>query len=82
MPKVWTEDPPRLATAHVPLGTGFATKPQLALAMMERAIAAQTPFAWVVADSVYGVGEIETALRKPAKGYVLGVTSKPLPLPG
>ena len=28
---------------------------------------------WVAADSVYGVGEIETALRRAGKGYVLGV---------
>ena len=29
----------------------------------------------MAADSVYGVGEIETALRRAGKGYVLGVTS-------
>ena len=32
------------------------------------------PFAWVAADSVYGVGEIEMALRSVGKGYVLGVS--------
>jgi len=32
------------------------------------------PFAWVAADTVYGVGEIEMALRRASKGYVLGVT--------
>jgi SRSO17 transposase len=64
-----------LASAHVPPGTAFATKPRLALAMIERAIAAGVPFTWVAADSVYGVGEIETALRRAGKGYVLGVNS-------
>jgi SRSO17 transposase len=73
LPKAWTDDPARLTTAHVPPGTAFATKPRLALAMVERAIAAEVPFAWVAADSVYGVGEIETALRRAGKGYVLGV---------
>jgi SRSO17 transposase len=73
LPKAWTDDPARLAAAHVPPGTAFATKPRLALAMLERAIAAGVPFAWVAADSVYGVGEIETALRRAGKGYVLGV---------
>ena len=43
------------------------------VAMIERAIAAEVPFAWVAADSVYGVGGIETALRQAGKGYVLGV---------
>src|SRR5213082_4247321 len=73
LPKAWTDDPARLASAHVPPGVGFATKPRLALAMIERAIAAGVPFAWVAADSVYGVGEIEAALRRAGKGYVLGV---------
>jgi SRSO17 transposase len=30
LPKSWTDDPVRLAAAHVPEETGFATKPQLA----------------------------------------------------
>jgi SRSO17 transposase len=75
LPKAWTDDPARLAAAHVPPGITFATKPRLALAMLERAIAAGVPFAWVAADSVYGVGEIETALRRAGKGYVLGVNA-------
>ena len=73
LPKAWTDDPTRLTAAHVPPGIAFATKPGLALAMIERAIAAEVPFTWVAADSVYGVGEIETALRQAGKGYVLGV---------
>ncbi len=44
--------------------------------MIERAIAAEAPFAWVAADSVYGVGDAEMALRRAGKGYVLGVTGK------
>ena len=75
LPKAWTDDPARMAAAHVPPGIGFAVKPAMARAMIERAIAARAPFAWVAADSVYGVGGIETALRKAGKGYVLGVNS-------
>src|SRR6202161_2806215 len=62
LPKAWTSAPVRMAAAHVPARTGFATKPRLALAMIARATAANAPFAWVAADTVYGVGEIEKAL--------------------
>ena len=75
LPKAWTDDPARMAAAHVREGTGFATKPALAASMIERALAAKIPFGWVAADSVYGVGAIETVLRRAGKGYVLGVSS-------
>ena len=75
LPKAWTGDRERLKAAHVPDGIGFATKPALALAMIHRAIQAEVPFAWVAADSVYGVGEVEMALRRVGKGYVLGVNA-------
>jgi SRSO17 transposase len=75
LPKGWTSDPDRLAAAHVPEDVRFATKPHLAVEMIERAVDAGVPFAWVAADSVYGVGEVEMALRRAGKGYVLGVAS-------
>lgn len=75
LPKAWTDDRDRMARAHVPDNVGFATKPVLALTMIERAIASNVPFSWVAADSVYGVGDIEMALKRAAKGYVLGVNA-------
>ena len=80
-PKAWTDTPSRRAAAHVPDTVGFATKPRLAVGMIERAIAAGVAFSWVAAASVYGVGveprgspdEVERALRRANKGYVLGV---------
>jgi len=75
LPKAWTDNPARLAAAHVPDGTAFATKPAIAAMMIERAIAAGVPFSWVAADSVYGVGVIEMTLRRAGRGYVLGVSS-------
>jgi SRSO17 transposase len=70
LPKAWADDPARRAAAHVPQEMAFATKPHLA-----RAMAAGVPFAWVVGDSIHGVSEVEMALRRAGKGYVLGVNS-------
>jgi SRSO17 transposase len=66
-----------MAAAHVPGGSAVATKPAMAARMIERAVAAGVPFAWVAADSVYGVGDVERVLRRAGKGYVLGVNSTP-----
>ena len=74
LPKVWASDPARRASAHIPEAVEFATKPRIGAAMLERAMAAGVPFAWAAADTVYGVGELEMALRRAGKGYVLGVT--------
>jgi SRSO17 transposase len=75
LPKAWADDPARRAAAQVPQQIAFATKPHLARVMVERALAAGVPFAWVVGDSIYGVSEVEMALRRAGKGYVLGVAA-------
>ncbi|SDG22768.1 DDE superfamily endonuclease [Sinosporangium album] len=50
----WIADGERCAAAEIHSGAGFRTKPQLLQAMIERAIAAGVPFAWVTADEAYG----------------------------
>ena len=75
LPKSWTGDPARLVATHIPEAVAFATKPALAVQMVRRALAADVPFSWVAADAVYGVGDVEQALRQACKGYVLGVKS-------
>src|SRR4029453_11975932 len=74
LPESGPDDPARLAATHVPAAVGFATKPRLAVGMIERALEAGVPFTWVATASIYGVGEVESVLRRAGKGYVLGVT--------
>jgi SRSO17 transposase len=54
LPESWTDDPERCRAARVPEQVGFRTKPQLAQLMLERALDAGVPAAWVTADEVYG----------------------------
>jgi SRSO17 transposase len=54
LPKSWTDDRQRCAKAAVPDQVGFATKPEQARTMIERAVAAGVPFGWFTADEAYG----------------------------
>ncbi len=74
LPQEWTNDRARCRAAGIPDDIPFRTKPQLALALVERALDAGVPAAWVVADEVYGS---DSKFREPleARGqpYVLAV---------
>jgi SRSO17 transposase len=54
VPKEWAADAARRQEAAVPETVTFRTKPQLARAMLERALAAGVPAQWVTGDEVYG----------------------------
>ncbi|MFJ7243652.1 IS701 family transposase [Kitasatospora sp. NPDC098652] len=54
LPKSWTDDRERCRAAGVGDGVEFATKVQLARAMVRRAIDDKIPFRWVTADAGYG----------------------------
>jgi SRSO17 transposase len=54
LPKEWAADRERRQEAAVPASVAFQTKPQLARAMLERALAAGVPFTWVTGDEIYG----------------------------
>jgi SRSO17 transposase len=74
LPKSWAEDAPRRADAGVPAAVRFATKPQLAKAMLARAFATGVPAAWVAADTVYGAdGRFRRWLEGEGRAYVLAV---------
>jgi SRSO17 transposase len=54
LPQGWVDDPARCQVAGVPDQVGFATKPELARRMLERALEAGVPAGWVTADAVDG----------------------------
>jgi SRSO17 transposase len=54
LPKVWTDDRERCRAAGIGDQVAFQTKPQLAQAMLQRAVETRVPFRWVTGDSVYG----------------------------
>ena len=75
LPESWTHDRARCAAAGVPAAVAFTTKPKLGLAMLERALAAGVPCAFVTGDSVYGAGSaVRRWLERQQRGYVLTVT--------
>jgi SRSO17 transposase len=54
LPESWTDVPARRMEAKIPDDIEFKTKPQLALAMLRRAVAADLPRGTVLADEAYG----------------------------
>jgi SRSO17 transposase len=80
LPKSWAEDAERRAAAGVPEAVEFRTKPQLAVELIERALDADVPAKWVVADEVYGSdGKLRRALEVRDQAYVLAVKSSEKP---
>jgi SRSO17 transposase len=74
LPKQWADDLERRREAGVPDDVTFATKPELAVGLLRRAVHAAVPFAWVVADEVYGrATELRAYIESIARGYVLAI---------
>lgn len=76
LPQEWCADLPRRRAAHIPDHVSFATKPELARRLVQRAQHAQVPIRWVVADTVYGhAPELRDWLQAQGYAYVLAVPS-------
>jgi SRSO17 transposase len=77
LPASWTDDRERCRAAGIPDAVAFATKPTLAQAMLERALDAGVPAAWVTADSIDGDGKyLRVWLEARPSGHVLAVSGK------
>jgi len=74
VPKVWTDDPARMAEAGIPDGYELATKPQLATQMLARALDAGVPARWATADEAYGHdSKFRRQLASRRIGYVVAI---------
>ena len=77
LPKEWTTDRARCLQAGIPQDRAFATKPELARCMLERAFRAGVPVMWVTGDSVYGDDRrLRLWLEAQERAYVLAVSGK------
>ncbi|GHJ40825.1 hypothetical protein Sm713_64340 [Streptomyces sp. TS71-3] len=54
LPKDWASDRERCRAAGIGDEVEFATKPDMGLRMLQRAVDSGIPFGWVTADEVYG----------------------------
>ncbi|MGZ3640386.1 MAG: IS701 family transposase, partial [Ktedonobacterales bacterium] len=76
VPREWADDAERRHEAGVPAEVTFATKPQLARRMLERALEAGVPAAWITGDSIYGGDRrLRVWLEQQGQPFVLAVTS-------
>lgn len=76
VPAEWFADRQRCRRAGIPDEVIHRTKPRLALEMIERALDAGVPAAWVTGDEVYGSdGKLRRALEARGQAYVLAVRS-------
>ena len=72
----WAADDERRELTGVPDELAFATKPQLAATMLERARQAGVPARWVAADEIYGGHDLRTRIRELGYGYAVTVPAR------
>lgn len=80
IPRQWTDDRSRCEAAGIAQEVEFATKPQLARKMIERALDVGVPCGWITGDEVYGRDRrLRVWLESREQAFVLAVArSEPL----
>ncbi|MFI8088598.1 IS701 family transposase [Streptomyces sp. NPDC086080] len=73
LPAAWAEGEERRLLRHVPDEVTFATKPQLAAAMLHRAQQLGLPARWFTGDEVYSSLELRRTARTLGFDYALAV---------
>jgi len=74
LPRAWLENPERRAAGKIPAAVEYQSKNQLALALLDQAIAWDLPPLPVVADSAYGNDfDFRQALRERGLHYAVAV---------
>ena len=73
LPEVWAGDGPRCREVGVPEAITFASKPELALQLVDRAQAWGVPFATIVTDAGYGIPSFVQALDTRELSYICSV---------
>lgn len=77
LPECWTEDRVRREVARIPWPVNFATKPELALGMIRRAVEDGIPPGVVLADLGYGHSvEFREGIRALGLQYAVAVDAK------
>lgn len=76
LPEEWCGDAGKRAAAAIPEEVPFATKPALAGRMIERALDAGLPCAWVVGDEIHGSDRrLRLAMERREQPFVLAIRS-------
>jgi len=77
LPRSWTDSEKLRQQAHIPKKSAFRTKPELALAMLKRAVKQRLPRGVVLADAAYGTSvAFRDGIRKLHLNYAVGVDPK------
>jgi len=74
LPEVWANDPQKRKEAHIPDSVQFQTKSELALQMMQQALADGVDKGTVLADSGYGhLPSFRSGVRQMGLDYTVGI---------